>query len=102
MGRATAHREGAKVAKIREGWILPNQRSFAALRVLCAFAVCFCLSASAQETVGTGSPAVGSPGGIAAAAEAPRHPIEISGYAILNGAWTQSDPNVVSIGRNNG
>src|SRR5438094_5873667 len=59
-------------------------------------------AASAQETVGTGSPAVGSPGGIAAAAETPKHPIQISGYAILNGAWTQSDPGVLSIGRNNG
>src|SRR3954447_17266239 len=60
-------------------------------------------AASAQETtLGTGSPAVGSPGGIAAAAEAPKHPIQISGYAILDGAWTQSDPGVVSIGRNNG
>lgn len=59
-------------------------------------------SATAQDTVGTGSPAVNAPGGIAAAAEAPRHPIELSGYAILNGAWTQSDPNLVSVGRNNG
>src|SRR5204863_2482123 len=60
-------------------------------------------AAGAQETtVGTGSPAVGSPGGIAAAAETPKHPIQLSGYAILNGAWTQSDPSVVTIGRNNG
>ncbi|SRR5260221_1366233 len=76
------------------------------LRVLRASVVsfCFCLSAAAvaQETVGTGSPAVNAPGGIAAAAETPKHAIELSGYAILGGAWTQSDPNTVSIGRNNG
>ena len=60
-------------------------------------------AASAQETtLGTGSPAVGSPGGIAAAAETPKHPIQLSGYAIMTGAWTQSDPSVVTIGRNNG
>jgi hypothetical protein len=59
-------------------------------------------AAGAQETLGTGSPAVGSPGGIAAAAETPKHVIQLSGYAILNGAWTQSDPSVVTIGRNNG
>ena len=52
--------------------------------------------------MGTGSPAVNAPGGLAAAAEAPRHPIELSGYAILNGAWTQSDPNLFAVGRNNG
>jgi hypothetical protein len=45
---------------------------------------------------------VNPPGGIAAAAEAPRHSIQLSGYAILNGAWTQSDPQLLSVGRNNG
>jgi hypothetical protein len=45
---------------------------------------------------------VNAPGGIAAAAETPKHPIELSGYAILNGSWTQTDPNLVSVGRNNG
>jgi hypothetical protein len=42
------------------------------------------------------------PGGLAAAAERPRHPLELSGFAILTGAWTQSDPNLYAVGRNNG
>jgi len=69
-----------------------------------AVEICLCLSlaASAQETVGTGSPAVNAPGGLAAAAETPQHPIEISGWAILDGAWTQSDAQLLAVGRNNG
>src|SRR5438309_1332821 len=59
-------------------------------------------SAVAQETVGQGSPAIAAPGGIAGAAEAPKYPIEISGYAILNGSWTQSDAQLLTIGRTNG
>jgi hypothetical protein len=66
------------------------------------FAVFFLgLSARAQQ-VGLGSPAVNAPGGLASASEAPKHAIELSGYAILNGAWTQSDPNLYAVGRNNG
>src|SRR5438067_1211994 len=43
MQTATAHREGAKVAKIREGFWFEKQKTiFAPLRVLRAFAVCFC------------------------------------------------------------
>jgi hypothetical protein len=45
---------------------------------------------------------VNPPGGLASASESPRHAIQISGYAILHGAWTQSDVNLVSVGRNNG
>src|SRR5258707_13066309 len=76
------------------------------LRVLRASVVsfCFCLSAAAvaQETVGTGSPAVNAPGGVAAAGQTPKHAIELSGYRILGGARTQSQPNTLSIGRQNG
>ena len=56
---------------------------------------------SAAE-VGLGSPAVKAPGGLAAAAETPGHALEISGYATLTGAWTQADPQLLTIGRNNG
>src|SRR4051794_7313963 len=100
-----AHREGAKTRRSlalatseAARWLGSNPLRLRAFAV--RFGFCLCLSAAAavaQETVGTGSPAVGSPGGIAAAAEAPKHPIQISGYAILDGAWTQSDPGVVSI-----
>ena len=69
------------------------------------FVSCVALAAAAagaqETTLGTGSPALGSPGGIAAGAETPKHPIQLSGYAILNGAWTQSDPSTVTIGRGN-
>ncbi len=52
--------------------------------------------------VGLGTPALDAPGGLASAAAVPSHPLEISGYAILGGAWTQSDPNLPTVGRNNG
>ncbi|HUJ25237.1 MAG TPA: porin, partial [Myxococcales bacterium] len=52
--------------------------------------------------MGTGSPAVNAPGGLASAAETPRHAIEISGWAILTGAWTQTDPQLFAVGRNDG
>src|SRR4051812_20355727 len=42
MPTATAHREGAKRAKIREGFCFQNRQFFAPLRVLRAFAVCCC------------------------------------------------------------
>src|SRR5438552_2511988 len=63
-------------------------------------ALLVCAGARAQE-VGAGSPAINPPGGLASAAETPKHAIELSGYAMLNGAWTQQDPQVLSIGRNN-
>lgn len=52
--------------------------------------------------IGLGSPAVNAPGGLASAAAAPTHLIEIAGYVILQGAWIQEDPQQLSIGRNNG
>ena len=52
--------------------------------------------------VGLGTPALDAPGGLAGAAAVPSHPLEISGYAILGGAWTQSDANLLTVGRNNG
>ena len=89
----------------REGATLKDRKAFAVSR-LRAFAVgsCFCFSvaALAQETVGTGTPAVNAPGGLASAAETPKHAIEISGYAILTGAWTQTDAQLFAVGRNNG
>src|SRR5205823_2243655 len=97
MERLQAHRGAAEYAEVFFG----REK----LRALCVSAVpfCFCLSfAAAAQTVGAGSPAVNAPGGLAAAAETPAHPIEISGYAILNGAWTQADPSLVAVGRNNG
>ena len=54
------------------------------------------------NVIGAGSPAVAAPGGLASASEKPAHAIELSAYAILNGAWTQSDPQLVTVGRNNG
>src|SRR5438105_2123482 len=74
------------------------------MKIVIVLGSCLCFSgiAAGQETVGTGSPAVGAPGGIAAASEAPKHPIEISGYAILNGSWTQADPQLLAVGRTNG
>src|SRR5207244_9151072 len=100
MERLQAHRGAAEYA---ENAFYKNKKNLRALR---ASAVCFGVLLSvpvmAQETVGTGSPAVGAPGGIAAASEAPRHPIEISGYAILNGSWTQADPQLLAVGRTNG
>jgi Phosphate-selective porin O and P len=67
-------------------------------------ALCVAFSAGAQQiSVGTGSPATNAPGGIQAAQEAPKHNIEISGYAILNGSWMQSDDaNVLVVGKNDG
>jgi hypothetical protein len=64
-------------------------------------------SGSAADTapaaaVGLGTPALDAPGGLASAAQVPSHPLEISGYAILGGAWTQSDQNLLTVGRNNG
>ncbi len=44
MATATAHREGAKFAKGREELRLQTPKTFAHLRVLRAFAVCFCSS----------------------------------------------------------
>ena len=116
MQSLKAHREGAKTRRGRLGGACRNLSTRVAstptqpscLRAFAVrFCLCFCLclfsaGVRAQETVGTGSPAVNAPGGLAAAAEAPRHPIELSGYAILNGAWTQSDPNLFAVGRNNG
>ena len=58
--------------------------------------------AGAAASVGFGSPAVDAPGGLASASKAPGHLLEISGYAILGASWTQSDSNLVYIGRNNG
>ena len=57
---------------------------------------------AAEAAVGLGSPAINAPGGLASAAPTPTHPLEISGYAILGGAWTQADPNLLSVGRTNG
>ena len=93
-----AHRGGAEDAEA--SFVFVNR----ILRVLRSSAVGFCFLAGAAgaQTVGTGSPAVNPPGGLAAAAETPKHAIELSGYAILNGAWTQSDPALLSIGRTNG
>ena len=100
MGRLNFHREAAKRAKI---FLARTRRN---LRVLCAFAVEVSLlvsfSGAAQETVGTGTPAINAPGGLASAAETPKHAIEISGYAILTGAWTQTDSQLFAVGRNNG
>src|SRR5713226_1222316 len=92
---------------VRGECFVPKTKTLRALRAsavrfwFCS-CLCFSVAAKAQETVGAGSPAVNAPGGIAAAAEMPKHPIELSGYAILNGAWTQGDPNLFSVGRNNG
>ena len=52
--------------------------------------------------IGLGSPAQNAPGGLAGAAAAPTHPIEISAYFILGGQWVQQDPNYLYVGRNNG
>jgi hypothetical protein len=57
---------------------------------------------SPSASIGLGSPAVNAPGGLASASAAPRNVIEISGYAILGASWTQQDPNLVYVGRNNG
>jgi hypothetical protein len=104
MASATAHRGGAEYAEKASGQKQKNLRALRVSAVRFWFCSCLCVSvaAKAQETVGAGSPAVNAPGGIAAAAEMPKHPIELSGYAILNGAWTQSDPNLFSVGRNDG
>ena len=74
------------------------------MKVIAAAIAAFCCSlpVRAEEQVGKGSPAVDAPGGLASAAEKPAYPILLSGYAILTGAWTQSDPGVLAIGRNNG
>ncbi len=57
---------------------------------------------SSRPVVGLGSPAVNAPGGLASAAPAPTHFIEVSGYAILSGSWVQEDPQFLPVGRNNG
>ncbi len=63
-------------------------------------------SASGQKgqglSVGFGSPALDAPGGLASAAAAPAHVLELSGYAILGASFTQQDANNLYIGRNNG
>src|SRR5947209_13037261 len=51
----------------------------------------------ANLTMGFGSPAVDAPGGLASASAAPKHLFEISGYAILAGSFTQSDPQLVYV-----
>ena len=88
MERLQAHRGGAEFAEKK-------------LLLFLALA-CLAPASYAQETVGTGTPAVNAPGGLASAAETPKHAIEISGYAILTGAWTQTDAQLFAIGRNNG
>lgn len=59
-------------------------------------------ASSSPAAVGLGSPAVDAPGGLASAAKTPAHALEISGYAILGGSWTQADPQLLSVGRTNG
>lgn len=56
----------------------------------------------APAAVGFGSPALDAPGGLSSASAPPRHLLELSGYAILTAAWTQSDPQLLTVGRNNG
>ncbi|MBS2026186.1 MAG: hypothetical protein JST92_27610, partial [Deltaproteobacteria bacterium] len=52
--------------------------------------------------ISAGSPALDAPGGIAAAAQVPATPLQLSGFVILNGQWIQEDPNYVYVGRTNG
>lgn len=58
--------------------------------------------AAPSAAVGFGSPALDAPGGLAGASPAPKHALEISGYAVLSGAWTQADSRLLTVGRNNG
>jgi hypothetical protein len=52
--------------------------------------------------LGFGSSTLDSPGGLASAAAAPRHPLELSAYFTLGGQWLQQNTATWLVGQHNG